>query len=77
MTSIMISMTIGFIIFLNIVATIPHAKDNQEVMKDIGLHSIMLSHYFLPIDIIESVVKNHTYALDGWGATTTDIFNKY
>ena len=43
MTALMFSLTLGFIIFLNIIAKIPFYKDYNDVAKGIGHQSIILS----------------------------------
>jgi hypothetical protein len=69
MTSMMISLVLGFIIFLNIAAMIPDAKEFNEITKEIGVHSLAISKN-VPIDSVEAFLKKHTYAFDGWGAGT-------
>lgn len=77
MTSLMISMTLGFIIFLNIVGMLPYAREMQESFKETGEHSLVLGHYNLPIIATEAVLRNHSYAFKSWGATANDAYNKY
>jgi hypothetical protein len=40
MTSLMFSLTLGFIMFLNIVCRIPFNLDLNEMLKHKGLHSL-------------------------------------
>lgn len=40
MTSLTFSLTLGFIIFLNIVCRIPFSKDLNDIQKAMGVHSI-------------------------------------
>lgn len=77
MTSLMIAMTLGFTVFLNIVAYIPYARDAQGTEKEFGFRTISMSHWFLPPHVIEEAIKNHTYAFEGWGATGNDLCLKH
>jgi hypothetical protein len=36
MTSMMISLSLGFVIFLNIVGSIPFAREMHDLVKDMG-----------------------------------------
>jgi hypothetical protein len=77
MTSIMISLTLGFVIFLNIVGTIPFARDMHNAVQDMGRESIIIDRYNLPISQLESLLKKHAYALESWGVQTHPAYNKF
>jgi hypothetical protein len=50
MTALMFSLTLGFIIFLNIVCRIPFYKDFNDVAKSVGHQSITLTRSNQPQD---------------------------
>jgi uncharacterized membrane protein YjdF len=49
MTSLMISLTLGFVIFLNVVCQIPFAKEMHDKIKEKGSHSILIDKGNLPM----------------------------
>ena len=49
MTSIMISLSLGFVMFLNIVGQIPFARDMHNAVQDMGRNSLMIDRYNLPM----------------------------
>jgi hypothetical protein len=76
MTSIMFSLTLGFIIFLSIVCRIPFEKDLSDLQKSIGVHSINIGRYNLPMAEIDSVLRKYEYAFEEFGAFTSIMNNK-
>lgn len=71
MTSIMFALTLGFIIFLSIVCRIPFEKDLSDLQKSIGVHSINIGRYNLPMAEIDSVLRKYDYAIEEFGAYTS------
>ena len=49
MTSIIISLSLGFVIFLNIVGQIPFARDMHNAVQDMGRNSLIIDRYNIPI----------------------------
>ena len=76
MTSLMFSLTLGFIIFLNIVCRIPFSKDFNDIQKAQGAHSINIGSMNLPIWEIEQLVRKHEHAFEAFGAVTNGVYNK-
>ena len=70
MTSLMFSLTLGFIIFLNIVCGIPFNVDLNEMLKHKGLHSIQIGRMNLPTLEIDTFLKKYEYAFEEFGAVT-------
>ena len=68
MTSLMFSLTLGFIIFLNIVCKIPFSKDLADIQKQLGTSSITIGSLNLPLAEIEEHLKRYEYAFEAWGA---------
>ena len=77
MTTLMFSLTLGFIIFLSIVAHIPHARHMQDIVKEMGVNSLLIEQGNLPLYEVEQLLKKHTYAFESWGPSTQQIYNKY
>jgi hypothetical protein len=71
MTSIMFSLTLGFIIFLSIVCRIPFEKDLSDLQKAIGVRSINVGRYNLPMAEIDSLLRKYEYAFEEFGAFTS------
>jgi hypothetical protein len=76
MTSIMFSLTLGFIIFLSIVCQIPFAKGKQDAEKASGTHTINIGRFNLPMTEIDTVLRRYEYAFEDFGAFTSSLFNK-
>ena len=72
----MFSLTLGFVIFLNIVCKIPFSKDLADVQKQIGQRSITIGSLNLPLFEIEQHLKKYEYAFENWGVATPQIYNK-
>jgi 6-phosphogluconolactonase/glucosamine-6-phosphate isomerase/deaminase len=70
MTSLMFSISLGFIIFLSIVSRIPFANEMQEHLKEMGRSSILITQGNLPLEVVEATIKKHQYAFESWGAIT-------
>ena len=75
-TSLMFSLTLGFIIFLSIVCRIPFSKDLAEFQKESGIRSINIEKLNLPIAEIEELMKKYEYAFEAWGVSTNQMYNK-
>ena len=76
MTSIMFSLTLGFIIFLSIVCRIPFEKDLSDLQRAIGVHSINIGRHNLPMTQVDTFLRKYDYAIEEFGAFTGLMDNK-
>ena len=70
MASLVFSLSLGFIMYLNIASRIPYAKDLNEHHKNGGTRCIQLGRMNLPIQEIEDFLRLHEYAFEEWGVIT-------
>lgn len=65
-----LSLTLGFVIFLNIVARIPFAKDYHDELKNKGYNNIKIGRMNLPIAEIDHFLLEHEYMFEDVGMMT-------
>ena len=75
MTALMFSLTLGFIIFLNIVCRIPFYNEFNDVAKSVGHRSITLNRQNQPQQQIDSFLRKFAYAIEQSGSKTNNLYN--
>jgi hypothetical protein len=74
MTSLMFSLTLGFIVFLGIACRIPFYKEFNDQVKG-GYRSIVMYQYNIPMHEFDFLLRKYDYAIDAAGAITNNIFD--
>ena len=74
MTSLMFSLTLGFIVFLSIACRLPFYKEFNDQVKG-GYRSIVMSQYNIPMSEFDYIRRKYDYAIDTAGAITNNIFD--
>ena len=69
-TALMFSLTLGFIIFLNIVVKIPFYKDQNEQSKEHGYTTINIGRLNQPKELVDKFVRRYDYMIESFGAIT-------
>jgi len=77
MTTLMFSLTLGFIIFLNIVAKIPFYKDQNDLTKGLGYTTINLGRFNQPKELIDQFVRRYDHMIESFGAYTHYAYNMH
>jgi hypothetical protein len=75
MTTLMFSLTLGFIIFLNIVVKIPFYKEQNDLTKGVGYTTINLGRYNQPKELIDIFVKRYDHVIESFGTYTHYAYN--
>lgn len=76
-TSLMYSLTLGFIIFLYIACKLPYYKDYNDSLKGRGFHGLRLVEYNMNMENFDILLKKYDYAIESSGAMTSDLYNLY
>jgi len=71
-----LSLTLGFVIFLNIVARIPFATDYHDALKHTGFSNIKIGRMNLPVAEIEHFLQEHEHMFEDLGLKTNQMYNK-
>ena len=71
----MFSLTLGFIIFLNIVARIPFSVDYLNCTRTKGFHSMRFGRMNLPMFEMERFIKQNEHFFEEFGAVTPGLYN--
>lgn len=75
MTALVFSLTLGFIIFLNIVARIPFNVDWLNCTRTKGFHSMRFGRMNIPMPEIEMFVREYEHHFEEFGVVTAPMFN--
>ena len=65
MTSLVFSLTLGFIIFISIVSKIPFMKEVSDGLMHSGHSTLRFKTYNLPIADVDKIIKKYEYAFEG------------
>ena len=77
MTALMFSLTLGFIVFLNIVAKIPFYKDQNDQTKGLGYTTINIGRFNQPKELVDQFLKRYDFMIESFGAITHNAYNIY
>ena len=69
-TTMVLSLTLGFVIFLNIVARIPFAKDYHDELKIMGYSNIKIGRMNLPVAEMDHFLLENEYMFEDVGMMT-------
>lgn len=75
MTALVFSLTLGFILFLNIVARIPFNVDWLNCTRTKGFHSMRIGRMNIPMPEIELFIRKYEDHFEEFGAVTAPMFN--
>ena len=75
MTALVFSLTLGFILFLNIVARIPFNVDWLNCTRTKGFHSMRIGRMNIPMPEIELFIREYEDHFEEFGAVTAPMFN--
>lgn len=62
LTSLVFSLTLGFIVFISIVSKIPFMKEISEDMMHSGLDDVVFSTYNIPLHETDALIERYAYA---------------
>lgn len=65
-----LSLTLGFVIFLNIVARIPFSFDYHNELKNYGYSNVKIGRMNLPIAEMDHFLQEHEHMIEDIGLTT-------
>lgn len=75
-TAMILSLTLAFIIFLNIVARIPFAYEEHDALKIKGRKNIKISRMNLPIAEFDEFLQGHEDKFEDLGLISSQMYNK-
>jgi hypothetical protein len=71
MTSLMFSLTLGFIVFLSMAAKLPFYKEYNDIVKGRGYRGVDFSWSNLPMNELDHLLRKYDYAIEASGAITS------
>ena len=75
MTALVFSLTLGFVMFLNIVARIPFNADMHWTTKTKGMHNLLLGRMNIPMADFERFIQQNEHLYESFGAVTNPLYN--
>ena len=75
-TVMVLTLTLAFVIFINIVARLPFTKDLQDALKVKGYSNIRIGRMNLPIAELDSFLLSHEDMFEDAGVITNQMYNK-
>ena len=77
MTTLMYSLTLGFIVFISVVCRVPFLKEVSDFQMHQGLETLWIRPQNIPLVEFENLIKKYEYGFDALGASTTFLYNKF
>lgn len=75
-TVMVLTLTLAFVIFINIVARLPFTKDLQDALKVKGYSNIKIGRMNLPVAEFDEFLQEHQHMFEDGGLVTNQMYNK-